>query len=122
MPDLTVSTTLEEYAKAAGSVLIRNLRSQFLVYALSFLPASLAGPLGPLANYVFGWIFDWVEKQAAFQVFCKYSDFRVAHQGTDLGHAIYLEIIAKKTGDKNAILEAEKNADKHFDDFVIISH
>jgi hypothetical protein len=112
---------MEEYAKAAGEVLIRQLKKKFLVYVISFLPASFAGPLAPVVSYLASWIFDWVSKQTEFLIFCKYTDFRVAHQGTDLGNAILKEIIAKKGGNLDEILKAEMDADIAFDNFVILS-
>lgn len=122
MPNLSAVTTLEEYAKAAGAVLIRKLKADFLKYAISLLPFSIGGPFAPMIMYLCGWIFDWIEKQAIFLAWCKYTDFRVAHQGSELGKAIYSEIQIKKNGSADEIKKAEEITDKLFDDFVIISH
>jgi hypothetical protein len=116
------NTTLEEYSKIAANILIRNLKGNFVTYILTLLPPSLSIALSPLVGYLTGWVFDWTEKQIAFQAFCKYTDFRVAHQGSKLGRSIYSEIQAKKGGNKDEIIKSEKDTDKLFDSFVILSH
>jgi hypothetical protein len=112
--------TLNDYTQAAANVLIRALRDDFITYVVAFLPIGVAGLLTPLIALVAGFIFDWVGKQAAFMAFCKYTDFRVAHQSSVLGIAIYNEIQAKREGNLDAILQAEKDADIAFDNFVTL--
>jgi len=121
MPNLIEATTVKEYASAVGNVLIRNLKKEFILYCLAFFPAAMGGPATIILTFAFGWIFDWVEKNAIFAAFCKYTDFRVGHQGTEFGKAIYLEIQAKKGGNIEDIKKAELEADRLFDNFVVIS-
>ncbi len=115
-----LSVTAEDMAKAGAAVLIRKLKSEFIAYVISFLPAIFAGPFAPIVSLVAGFVFDWVEKQAVFIAYCKYTDIRVNSQGTELSKAIYLEIQAKRGGDKDEITKAEKIADLLFDKFVVI--
>lgn len=113
--------SLKEYTSALADVVVRQLKKEFFAYLLRLLPAAASGPLYFILNFVYGWVFDWLVKAASFQILCKYADFRVVLQGSDLGAAITAEIIAKRGGDANAIKKAQEQADKAFDDFVIVS-
>lgn len=114
------SITLKEYAAATADVLIRKLKKDFIAEMISLLPFIPAGPAGIILNFLFGWIFDWILKQGVFLGFCVYTDLRVAHQGTELGAAIRAEIMAKKGGSADEIKKAEEEADRLFDNAVVI--
>ena len=116
-----MAITLKDYSQALANVIIRQLKQKFIAYILGILPASIAGPLSPLFVFLFGWIFDWMEKQTEFLLFCKYTDFRVAHQGNELSIQILKEIVAKKGENIDEIRKAEEEADRAFDKFVTLS-